>query len=66
MIEELKTKTQPVSKEQVWSAWKRIKQGGKGMGVDHVSIGMIESQIHVNTCILCGTDLPVGVIFRHR
>ena len=42
MIEELKTKTQPVSKEQVWSAWKRIKRGGKGVGVDQVSIAMIE------------------------
>ncbi len=42
MIEELKSKTQPVSKEQVWSAWKRIKQGGKGVGVDNVTIEMIE------------------------
>ena len=42
MIEELKTKTQPVSKEQVWSAWKHIKQGGKGVGVDNVTIEMIE------------------------
>jgi hypothetical protein len=31
MIEELKSKTQPVSKEQVWLAWNRIKQGGKGV-----------------------------------
>ena len=38
MIEELITKTQPVSKEQVWSSWKRVKQGGKGMGVDEVSM----------------------------
>ncbi len=43
MIEELKPKTQPVSKEQVWSAWKRIKQGGKSVGVDNVTIEMIES-----------------------
>ncbi len=43
MIEELKPKTQPVSKEQVWSAWKRIRQGGKGVGVDNVTIEMIES-----------------------
>lgn len=41
MIEELNTKTQPISKEQVWSAWKRVKQGGKGMGIDHVSTEMI-------------------------
>ena len=42
MIEELKSKTQPVSKEQVWASWKRIKQGGKGAGVDNVTIDMIE------------------------
>ncbi|MEI9479775.1 MAG: group II intron reverse transcriptase/maturase [Deltaproteobacteria bacterium] len=43
MIEELKPKTQPVSKEQVWSAWKHIKKGGKGMGIDQVSIREIEA-----------------------
>ncbi|MBI2417859.1 MAG: group II intron reverse transcriptase/maturase [Ignavibacteriales bacterium] len=40
---EVKTKTQPISKEQVLASWKRIKQGGKGMGIDHVSIAMIET-----------------------
>jgi len=44
MIEELKTRTQPVRKEQVWSAWKRVKQGGKGMGIDHVSMEEIAAQ----------------------
>ena len=34
MIEELESKTQPVSKEQVWTAWKRIRKGGHGMGID--------------------------------
>ena len=43
MIFEEKTKTQPISREQVWASWKRIKQGGKGMGIDQVSITMIES-----------------------
>jgi RNA-directed DNA polymerase len=43
MIEKLKPKTQPVSKEQVWSAWKKVKQGGKGIGIDQVNISMIES-----------------------
>ena len=43
MIEKLKPKTQPVSKEQVWLAWKRVKQGGKGMGIDQVNISMIEN-----------------------
>jgi retron-type reverse transcriptase len=41
MIEELKTKTQPVSKEQVWSAWKSVKQGGKGTGIDQVGMDEI-------------------------
>lgn len=41
MIEELKTKTQPVSKEQVWSAWKSVKQGGKGMGINQVGMDEI-------------------------
>lgn len=43
MIEELNTKTQPVSKEQVWRAWKRIKRGGKGMGIDSISMETIAS-----------------------
>jgi len=43
MIFEEKTKTQPIRKEQVWASWKRIKQGGKGMGIDQVSIAMIEA-----------------------
>ncbi|MFC2086457.1 group II intron reverse transcriptase/maturase [Bacteroidota bacterium] len=41
MIEKLKTKTQPVSKQQVWSAWKNVKQGGKGMGIDQVGMDEI-------------------------
>ena len=41
MIEELNTKTQPVSKEQVWSAWKHVRRGGKGMGMDEVSMSEI-------------------------
>ena len=43
MIEELNTKTQPVSKEQVWTAWEHVKQGGKGMGIDHVGMEEIAS-----------------------
>lgn len=38
----LKTRTQPVSKTQVWESWKRIKRGGKGMGIDAVSMKEIE------------------------
>ena len=43
MIEKLKTKTQPVSKDQVWSAWKSVKKGGKGMGIDQVGMNEIAS-----------------------
>ncbi len=42
MIFGLETKTQPISKEQVWASWKRIKKGSEGVGVDDVSIAMIE------------------------
>lgn len=39
----MKTKTQSVSKQQVWSSWKRVKRGGKGMGIDEVSMEEIAS-----------------------
>jgi group II intron reverse transcriptase/maturase len=42
MIFELKPRSIGITKEQVWSAWKRIKQGGKGVGIDNVTIEMIE------------------------
>jgi len=42
MIFELKPKSIEVTKSQVWEAWKRIKQGGKGVGIDNVTIEMIE------------------------
>lgn len=45
MIFEEKTKTQPISKEQVWAAWKRIRSHNpSGSGVDSVSISMIEKE----------------------
>lgn len=44
MIFELKPKSIGITKEKVWSAWKRIKQGGKGVGIDNVTIEMIEKQ----------------------
>ena len=37
-----RTKSQGISKRQVWDAWKHIKSGGKGLGVDQVSVDMIE------------------------
>lgn len=42
MIFELKPKSVGITREQVWSAWKRIKQGGKGVGIDNVTVEMIE------------------------
>ena len=36
-------KTIGITKEQEWEAWKRIKQGGHGAGVDQVTIEMIEA-----------------------
>jgi group II intron reverse transcriptase/maturase len=43
MIEELKSRTQPVSREQVWSAWRRIRRGGRGTGIDRVGIDEIDA-----------------------
>ena len=42
MIFKLETKTQPISKEQVWASWKRIRTGGKSAGIDGVTISMID------------------------
>lgn len=42
MIFKESTRTQRISKEQVWHAWLKIRQGGKGMGIDHVSISEID------------------------
>jgi len=42
MIFELKPKSLGITKEQVWTAWKRIRRGGKGVGVDNVTIEMVE------------------------
>lgn len=42
MMFEQGPKTIGITKEQVWEAWKRIKRGGRGVGVDQVTIEMIE------------------------
>lgn len=42
MMFEQGPKTIGITKEQVWEAWKRIKQGGHGAGIDQVTIEMIE------------------------
>jgi RNA-directed DNA polymerase len=45
MIFKEKTKTQPISKEQVWAAWKRIRShNSSGSGVDSVTLSMIEQE----------------------
>lgn len=43
MIFETKTGTQSISKEQVWAAWKHVRAGGKGMGIDQVSVDAINA-----------------------
>jgi group II intron reverse transcriptase/maturase len=43
MIFETETRTQAISREQVWRAWKRIRQGGRATGVDGLSIAEIDS-----------------------
>lgn len=40
--EQGQAKSQPISKEQVWAAWKHVRKGGKARGVDGVSIDMID------------------------
>ena len=42
MMFDLRPKSIGITKDQVWAAWKRIKQGGKGVGIDNVTIEMIE------------------------
>jgi RNA-directed DNA polymerase len=42
MMFERGPKTIGITREQVWHAWKQIKQGGRGVGVDQVTIEMIE------------------------
>lgn len=44
MIFGRETRTQAISREQVWQAWKRIRQGGQATGVDGLSIAVIASQ----------------------
>jgi len=42
MMFEQGPRTIGITKEQVWEAWKGVKQGGHGVGVDQVTIEMIE------------------------
>jgi len=43
MTELSQAKTQPISKLQVWKAWKRIRTGGKSPGVDGLTIETIDA-----------------------
>lgn len=44
MIFDTKTRTQPISKEAVWGAWKHVRRGSRGKGgVDSVSADMINA-----------------------
>lgn len=43
MIFEEQTRTQCITKEQVWAAWKHVRSGGKGMGIDQISVDMINA-----------------------
>ena len=44
MIFGIETRTQPITKEAVWSAWKHVRQGSSGTGgVDRVSVAMIDA-----------------------
>ena len=36
-------KTQPIEKRQVWDAWKRVRTGGKAVGIDGLTIAEIDS-----------------------
>lgn len=44
MIFELESRSIGITREQVWQAWKRIRQGGKGVGIDNITINMIAQQ----------------------
>ncbi len=39
-----RTKTIPISKEQVWSAWKKVKSNGGSHGIDKITINEIASK----------------------
>jgi group II intron reverse transcriptase/maturase len=41
------TKTIPISKEQVWSAWKKVKSNAGSYGVDEISIDEIKPAKHL-------------------
>lgn len=36
-------KTQPIEKQQVWESWQRVRKGGKGVGVDGLTIAEIDT-----------------------
>lgn len=40
--ESKQAKSQPIEKRQVWEAWKHVRQGGKAVGVDELTIQEID------------------------
>jgi group II intron reverse transcriptase/maturase len=40
------TRTQDITKEQVWTAWKRVRRGGAGTGIDGISKTEIDIHPH--------------------
>lgn len=44
MISLLQSRTQPIEKEAVWSAFKKVKSKKGSAGVDGVSIAMVEAK----------------------
>ena len=42
MISLIQSRTQPIEKEAVWSAYKKVKSRGGSSGVDGITIDMVE------------------------
>jgi hypothetical protein len=61
MIFEEKQKSQPISKRQVWDAFKAVKSNDGSAGVDNIDIVEIE-RLRGNICIPYGTVCQAAVI----
>jgi group II intron reverse transcriptase/maturase len=45
---ETKSKSQPITKQMVWEAWKKVKTKGKSAGIDQISIADFEKELAKN------------------
>lgn len=45
---ETKSKSQPITKQMVWEAWKKVKTKGKSAGIDQISIADFEKDLSKN------------------